>query len=101
MPAPPDAATNRELRRLQWRCRRGMQELDVVLGRFAGQALPGASPQERRLFERLLGLPDPLLAEYLLGGVPPAEPEFRGLTGRIRDLCRRGGRGRYSDGGGP
>jgi antitoxin CptB len=91
--APPAAAAERELRRLEWRCRRGMQELDVVLGRFARQALPGASVQERRLFERLLSLPDPLLAEYLLGGVPPEEPEFRGLTGQIRDLCRRRGSG--------
>ena len=73
--------------RLLWRCRRGMKELDVILERFARQGLTRASAAERRAFERLLGLPDPLLAGYLLGEERPADPELRLLADRIRDLC--------------
>jgi antitoxin CptB len=73
--------------RLLWRCRRGMKELDIVLERFAREALPGAGPAQWAAFERLLALPDPLLAGYLLGKERPADAELRALATRIRDLC--------------
>jgi antitoxin CptB len=75
---------------LRWRCRRGMKELDVLLERFAHQVLPQASQAECRVFAELLALPDPLLAGYLLGGEPPAEPHLAQAVGRIRALCRLG-----------
>ena len=84
-PAPSAAsAPDAEARRLLWWCRRGMKELDVLLERFAREALPGASAAQRRAFERLLALPDPLLAGYLLGGNTPPEAELARLTGAIR-----------------
>lgn len=73
--------------RLLWRCRRGMKELDVILERFARAALPGAPAAERAAFERLLTLPDPVLAGYLLEGERPDDPELEALTARVRDLC--------------
>jgi antitoxin CptB len=88
IPREPEApAGAAEARRLLWRCRRGMKELDILLERFARQALPEAPAAERRAFERLLGLPDPLLAGYLLGGDRPADRELEALTARMRDLC--------------
>lgn len=75
---------------VRWRCRRGMKELDVLLERFAQQVLPQASPTECRVFAELLALPDPLLAGYLLGGEPPAEPHLAQAVGQIRALCRLG-----------
>ena len=73
--------------RLLWRCRRGLKELDVILERYAREGLAGAPEAEWRAFERLLGLPDPLLAGYFLGDQRPADPELRSLAARIRDLC--------------
>jgi antitoxin CptB len=75
---------------LRWRCRRGMKELDVLLERFAQQVLPQASQAECRVYAELLALPDPLLAGYLLGGEPPAEPHLAQAVRRIRALCRLG-----------
>jgi len=72
-----------EGRRLLWRCRRGMKELDVLLERFARGELARATTEQRRTLERLLELPDPLLAEYLLGNVTPPEPELAQLARRI------------------
>jgi len=51
---------------LRWRCRRGMKELDVLLERFLQGRYTQASLRHQQAFERLLGLPDPLLAELLL-----------------------------------
>ncbi|MGH8209693.1 MAG: succinate dehydrogenase assembly factor 2 [Steroidobacteraceae bacterium] len=72
-----------EGRRLLWRCRRGMKELDILLERFAHDELPGASPEQRSTLARFLELPDPVLADYLLGQVIPPEPELAELALRI------------------
>lgn len=87
LPEPQGALPPGTPGRLLWRCRRGMKELDVILERFAREGLAGASAAEWGAFERLLGLPDPLLAEYFLGQQRPADPELRVLAARIRDLC--------------
>ncbi len=78
------AALDVEGRRLLWRCRRGLKELDVLLERYAETVLPQAGPAERGILGRFLALPDPELAEYLLSGVDPADAELAALTGRIR-----------------
>jgi antitoxin CptB len=60
-----------EHRRLLWRCRRGTRELDVLLERFVRQHYVSAPAAHRRAFERLVGLPDPELADYLFGYATP------------------------------
>jgi antitoxin CptB len=72
-----------QARALLWRCRRGMKELDVLLGRYAAVALPTADAAERRLLARLLECPDPDLAGYFLGGQTPPEPQMAALVSRI------------------
>ena len=62
----------------------------MLLERFAQQVLPQASQAECRVFAQLLALPDPLLAGYLLGAEPPAEPHLAQAVRRIRALCRLG-----------
>jgi len=72
-----------DARRVLWRCRRGMKELDVLLERYAREQYESASMQERHAFVRLLDLPDPCLADYFFGHAIPAEPEIARLTQRI------------------
>ena len=79
MPAPLDV----EGRRLRWRCRRGMKELDVLFEVYVDATLASTGREERAVLERLLELPDPELARYLLAGEVPADPAFAGLVGRI------------------
>jgi antitoxin CptB len=57
--------SRREL--LRWRCRRGMKELDLLLERFLQNHYDEAPRERQQAFERLLTLPDPVLAEMLLG----------------------------------
>jgi antitoxin CptB len=46
------------LERVRWRCRRGLLELDIVLGRFIGDRYPRMSNEQRVVFDELLDLPD-------------------------------------------
>jgi antitoxin CptB len=69
-----------DARRLLWRCRRGMKELDILLERFARERYESASSDEQRAFSRLLDLPDPDLADYFFGHATPIEPELAQLT---------------------
>lgn len=70
--------------RLAWRCRRGTRELDLLLQRWLQQAYAGADERQRALFEGLLELPDPELADLLLAGLQPAEPALAALVQAIR-----------------
>lgn len=47
-----------EQRRLAWRCRRGMLELDIVLQRFVSQQFGGLTLDEMHHFDAMLDLPD-------------------------------------------
>ena len=87
MPTDPQATVSpsldQEARRLLWRCRRGMKELDVLLERFARRELPGATSEQRHTLTRFLELPDPVLVDYLLGQAIPPDPELARLVQRI------------------
>ena len=63
-----------ELRKLEWRCRRGMKELDLLLVRYLRNRYSQASAAERDAFERFLELPDPEIARYLVRGATPEDP---------------------------
>jgi antitoxin CptB len=68
-----------EDRRLEWRCRRGMKELDILLVRYVRERLPAASSDERDAFTEFLELPDPDIARYLLAGDVPDDPRHAAL----------------------
>jgi len=58
-------------RRILFRAwRRGMREMDIVMGRFADARLPGMSEAELDAFERLLDAPDPELLAWITGESP-------------------------------
>ena len=73
-----------EARRLLWRCRRGMKELDVLLERYVRSQVAGASSQDRATLHELLELPDPVLADYLFGHTPVSDPQLAQLVAAIR-----------------
>jgi antitoxin CptB len=73
-PATPGAAQSPA--QLQWRCRRGMKELDLLLEAYLRHRYPHAPREERRAFEQLLEQPDPDLAAWLLHGAPHPRGEL-------------------------
>jgi antitoxin CptB len=54
-----------ESRRLAWRCRRGMLELDILLQRFVSKQFDTLSFAELTAFDAMLALPDNDLWEAL------------------------------------
>jgi antitoxin CptB len=72
---------------LQWRCRRGMKELDLLLARWLERGWPLADNDRRATFLRLLEEQDPQLAEWLLQGHRPDDPSMLALVDDI--LSRR------------
>jgi antitoxin CptB len=53
-----DNMKDAEQRRLAWRCRRGMLELDIVLQRFIAQHFNHLTLNELHVFDEMLELPD-------------------------------------------
>ena len=53
-----EAKNQVESRRLAWRCRRGLLELDIVLQRFVAEYYEGLSVAELSAFDAMLALPD-------------------------------------------
>jgi antitoxin CptB len=64
-------------RKILFRCwRRGMREMDYLLGHFADAELPGLPEAELADLERLLDVPDRDVLSWLTGEAPaPAEHE--------------------------
>lgn len=78
-----DAAT---LRRLRWRCRRGMRELDQLLGRYLDRAWAQDSERQRGVFLRLLDCEDDRMWHWFMGHEDPPDAELAALVSRIRNL---------------
>jgi antitoxin CptB len=70
-------------KRLMWRCRRGMKELDLLLVGYLQDQYAGASTDERAAFAQFLELPDPEIARYLVWGDVPSDPLQAALCRRI------------------
>jgi succinate dehydrogenase flavin-adding protein (antitoxin of CptAB toxin-antitoxin module) len=54
----------KELERVRWRCRRGLLELDIVLGRFVEQHYAGLNELQQVAFDVLLDMPDNVPVGY-------------------------------------
>jgi antitoxin CptB len=50
---------------------RGTKELDLILGRYASESVPGMDEARLTLFEHLLSLPDPDVDQWIRKGEAP------------------------------
>ncbi|WAT16587.1 succinate dehydrogenase assembly factor 2 [Xanthomonas fragariae] len=55
------------LKKLRWRCRRGMRELDQLFRRYLDQRWEQASESERAVFLQLLDCEDDKLWRWFMG----------------------------------
>jgi antitoxin CptB len=80
------SALDERRRRILFRAwRRGLREMDLIMGRFADAHLPTMSQEDLAEFERLLDVPDTQALAWIIGGEqPPREfdtPLFARLCG--------------------
>jgi antitoxin CptB len=71
-------------KRLKWACRRGMLELDILLGRFLEEAYPALSPEMQVRFAELLAYPDPEVWTWLMGQDLPENQSLIPIIQAIR-----------------
>jgi antitoxin CptB len=65
------AALDERRRRILFRAwRRGLREMDLVMGQFADANLPAMGEAELDEFERLLEIPDPQILAWITGSEP-------------------------------
>ena len=73
--------------------RRGLREMDLVMGQFADMNLQAMSDTEVDEFERLLDIPDPQILDWITGfeTVPPPydTPLFARLCAAPREALKR------------
>jgi antitoxin CptB len=74
----------RDLERLRWHCRRGLLELDLVLGRFLELHLHDLDAAQREILGELLEHADNDLLDWALGREDPPDPRYRGVIELLR-----------------
>ncbi|WP_028450888.1 FAD assembly factor SdhE [Chitinibacter tainanensis] len=72
-----------DLKRILWRSRRGLLELDLQLERFVEQVLPTLTTAELAVYEQVLMLPDWDFLEYVNGKSVCPDPELATMIARI------------------
>ena len=75
-----------EIRRLRWRCRRGMRELDQLMLRYLDGRWPQADEAERSRFLRLLDSEDDKLWRWFMGREAPQDADLHAIVQLILDL---------------
>ena len=65
-----------EKARLEWHCRRGMLELDLILMPFAKKNLNTMTAAQIAAFDKMLSVTDPELFSWLMGYETPDDKEM-------------------------
>ena len=78
-PIAPD-----RLKRIAWRCRRGMLENDLVLSRFLEDRGDTITEAEVEMLDVLLELPDNDLWDLITGREEPADASVAPLVAQLR-----------------
>ncbi len=73
---------NAYIARMRWRCRRGLLELDIVLGRFV-EHYAALDAAQRVVFDELLELPDNTLWDMISGKTDAVQDDQRALLAII------------------
>ena len=71
-------------RRVSWRCRRGLLELDIVLQRFVTRNYRALDVEQVAVFDRLLDRTDNDLWDLLCGRGRPACPQEAAILDKMR-----------------
>jgi antitoxin CptB len=76
----------KNIERVRWRSRRGLLELDIVLGRFIDAHYEQLDEKEKLAFEVLLDMPDNPLWDMIAGREEATHIEQQALLEKIRSI---------------
>jgi antitoxin CptB len=72
--------------RIQWNCRRGMLELDLVLQRFLERHLDGLNAGQMEVFKELLAYDDNDLLDMVMGRAEPVNGRLSAVLEMMRTV---------------
>ena len=74
----------KNLERMRWRCRRGLLELDIILGHFVETQYAQLDRVGQKAFEEMLDMPDNPLWDMIAGRSEVESDEQQALLEKIR-----------------
>ena len=74
-----------ELRRMRWASRRGLLELDLLLGPFMEQCFAELPPSLREQYRELMGGEDQQVLNWIMGRDEPVPDHLSDIVQAIRD----------------
>ena len=78
------SAANAEIRRMQWRCRRGMLELDLLFQDFIENHLNQLDNAQITALDALLDMPDNDLWDLVMSAIPSGNAVSQQVLIRLR-----------------
>lgn len=69
---------------IEWKCRRGTLELDLIFKNFYQQSFATLPDHEKKLFNQLLDESDPQLSAWIFGAEIPLNQNFVRLIKKIK-----------------
>lgn len=75
-------------KKLEWQCRRGMLELDVILSPFLSQHFDNLNQQQQLAFVELLSFPDPDIYTWVMGFGQCEHPSLKEILVKVRKLMK-------------
>lgn len=82
-------ATQETLNRLRWHCRRGMLELDVLLGPFVDSTFSDLNDNDQALFTQLLECEDADLFSWFIDREPSQDAELQRMVECVLAFARK------------
>ncbi|WP_434778684.1 succinate dehydrogenase assembly factor 2 [Neisseria sp. Ec49-e6-T10] len=75
-----------ERKRIRWRTRRGLLELDLILQKFLDQDFDQLNDHDMTIYCQILDLPDTEFLDIVNGKAEPQNPEWVPLINRLRSI---------------
>ncbi len=79
---------NNDFKRLQWHSRRGMLELDVLLGPFTDKIYNSLSEQDQQGYKDLIDCEDPDLFSWFMSENRPEDPQLSRMVDLVLNHAR-------------
>ncbi len=70
-----------------YRARRGLKELDMYLHPYSHNIYPSANAHDQATFAKLVECEDPDLLDWFMGLATPNDPDIAQLIGKIRETA--------------
>ena len=80
--------TEADYNQLVWHSRRGMLELDLLLGPFVKECYPTLAEEDKARYRQLLESEDQDLFSWFLGRVTPQDEDLANIIGKILAYTR-------------